>query len=58
MEKFKGFDYEIEDEKIVEYKNLPDELKLKWLDEILKFTIMCDTKETKEIREKLRKGEI
>ncbi len=56
--KLKGFDYEIDEKKIEEYKNLPDEMKLKWLDEIFKFTVMCETEETKKIREKFRKGEI
>ena len=54
----KGFYYEVGEKKIEEYKNLPDEMKLKWLDEIFKFTVMCETEETREIREKLRKGEI
>ncbi len=54
----KGFYYEVDEKKIEEYKNLPDEMKLKWLDEIFKFTVMCETEETKKIREKLRKGEI
>ena len=58
MERFKGFYYHIDDEKIKEYKNLPDEMKLIWLDEIFKFTVMCDTEKTKKIREKFRKGEI
>ncbi len=58
MKELKGFYYHIDDNKIQEYKKLPDEMKLKWLDEIFKFTVMCETEKTKKIREKFRKGEI
>ena len=46
-----------EDEKIEEYRKLPDELKLKWLDEALKFITACETKKAKKIREKIKHGD-
>ena len=47
-----------EDEKIKEYRKLPDELKLKlkWLDEVFKFMVLCETEKTKKIREKIKHG--
>lgn len=54
----KGFFYTFEEEKILEYMKLSTEDKLKWLQEINEFTNMVLTDEEKELREKLRKGEI
>ncbi|MFH1050507.1 MAG: hypothetical protein V1779_06200 [bacterium] len=54
----KGFKYYIEDEKIREYMKLSTEEKLKWLDEIQRFSELAMTEKEKEIREKFRKGEI
>ncbi len=54
----KGFSYTLEAEKIVEYMKLSTEEKLQWLEEINEFTrIIFDDRE-KEIREKLRAGEL
>ncbi|MHA1298487.1 MAG: hypothetical protein ACTSO9_03490 [Candidatus Helarchaeota archaeon] len=54
----KGFYYTFEDSKIKEYMKLSTEEKLKWLEEINKFTQMVLTEKEKEFRNKLRAGEI
>jgi len=54
----KGFSYTIEDEKLIEYMKLSTEDKLNWLEEINEFMNMVLNDKEKEIREKLRKGEI
>ncbi len=54
----KGFIYTLEDEKIIEYKKLSTEDKLKWLEEINEFTNMVLNAREKELREKLRACEI
>ena len=54
----KGFKYHIEDDKIREYMKLSAEQKLKWLEEIQKFSELAMTDEAKKIREKFRKCEI
>ncbi|PKP59924.1 MAG: hypothetical protein CVT89_00670 [Candidatus Altiarchaeales archaeon HGW-Altiarchaeales-2] len=54
----KGFSYTIEDEKLIEYMKLSTEDKLNWLEEINEFMNMVLNDREKEIREKLRKGEI
>ena len=54
----KGFSYTLEEEKLLEYLKLSTEDKLKWLEEINEFNrIVMDDRE-KELREKLRAGEI
>ena len=54
----KGFQYTLEDEKIIEYLKLSTEDKLQWLEEINEFNrIVLDERE-KEIRRKLRAAEI
>lgn len=53
-----GYSYSIEDEKIREYMKLSTENKLRWLEEINEFTYLALSDREKEIREKLRKGEI
>jgi hypothetical protein len=54
----KGFIYTVGDEKIIEYMKLSTEDKLKWLEEINKFTNMVLSDREKELREKLRACEI
>ena len=54
----KGFFYILEDEKILEYLKLSTEDKLKWLEEINEFTRLALSDREKEIREKLRTGQI
>jgi hypothetical protein len=54
----KGYSYTIEDEKIREYMKLSTADKLRWLSEINEFTNKVLTRKQKEIREKLRRGEI
>jgi hypothetical protein len=54
----KGFIYTLEDEKIIGYMQLSTEEKLKWLEEINEFTNMVLSDREKELREKLRAGEI
>lgn len=54
----KGYSYNIDEEKIREYMKLPDEEKLKWLEEALVFTEMFSDEESKRVREAFRKGEI
>ena len=54
--KDKGFTYYVTDEEIKKYMKLPPELKLKWLEEANEFTWKYG--KNKEIREKLRRGEI
>ncbi len=54
----KGFQYTLEEEKIIEYLKLSTEEKLRWLEEINEFNrIILDERE-KEIRTKLRAAEI
>lgn len=54
----KGFSYEIEDEKIMEYMKLSTEDKLKWLEEIFMFLQIVLNDKEKEFREKLRTCQI
>jgi len=54
----KGFEYTLEDEKIIEYMKLSTEDKLKWLDEINEFNRIVLSNHEKELRDKLRKCEI
>ncbi len=54
----KGFSYTLEEEKILEYLKLSTEDKLKWLEEINAFNRMVMDDRDKEIRDKLRAGEI
>ncbi|OQX21061.1 MAG: hypothetical protein BWK75_03980 [Candidatus Altiarchaeales archaeon A3] len=54
----KGIHYTVEDEKLIEYMKLSTEDKLNWLEEINEFTNMVLNDREKDMREKLRKGEI
>ncbi len=54
----KGFSYVLEEEKIIEYMKLSTEDKLTWLEEINEFSNMVLNDKEKEIRAKLRTGEI
>ena len=53
-----GYDYTIDEEKIKKYRNLTTKQKLEWLDEINKLTNLVLTPKQKEIRNKLRSGDI
>jgi hypothetical protein len=53
----KGFQYSLEDEKIIEYLKLSTEDKLRWLEEINAFTQLVLDEQAKEIRARLRAGE-
>lgn len=55
---FKGYKYYFDEEKIREYMKVPVLEKFRWLDEAQQFCEMFMTQKAKEIREKLRKGEI
>lgn len=46
----KGFSYTLEKEKILEYQKLSTEDKLKWLEEINKFTNLFLSEKDKKIR--------
>ena len=54
----RGFYYTLEDEKIIEYMNLSTEEKLQWLEEINEFTNLVLNDKEKELRARLRAGEI
>lgn len=54
----KGFYYYLEDEKIEEYSKLSVEQKLQWLEEVNEFTNLFLTQEEKELRTKLKTGQI
>jgi hypothetical protein len=54
----KGFSYDLEDEKILEYMKLSTEDKLRWLEEINEFTQAALSGREKRFRELLRAGEI
>lgn len=54
----KGFSYVLEEEKIIEYLKLSTEDKLHWLEEINEFNRIILDDRKKEIRKKLRAGEI
>lgn len=53
-----GFSYTVDAKKILEYMKLPVEEKLNWLEEINEFTFLFLGEKKREIREKLRRGEI
>jgi hypothetical protein len=53
----KGFQYSIEDEKIIEYLKLSTEDKLRWLEEINAFTQLVMDEKAKEFRARLRAAE-
>jgi hypothetical protein len=54
----KGFCYDIEDEKILEYMKLSDEEKLDWLEEITEFTNSLLNDKEKEFQTALRENKI
>ncbi len=54
----KGYHYDIEFEKILNYMKLSTEEKLKWLEDINQLTFLVLTEKEKEFREKLRKAQI
>ncbi|MFH0924388.1 MAG: hypothetical protein V1872_01935 [bacterium] len=54
----KGFSYVLEEEKIIDYLKLSIEDRLNWLEEINEFTMMVLNDKEKEIRKKIRAGEI
>lgn len=58
MEQAKGFSYVYSKEKYDEYKKLPTWQKLEWLEKMNRFLYSFMPKKSKEICEKLRKGEI
>ena len=49
-----GFRYHLEDDKIMAYRKLTTEDKLKWLDDVHSFTMLFQTKEAAALREKLK----
>lgn len=53
----KGFQYYLEDEKIIQYLKLSTEDKLRWLEEINDFTRAVLNEKEKAFREKMRAGE-
>jgi hypothetical protein len=53
-EKHKGFRYRVEREKIAEYKRLPAEKKLEWLEEIFLFSEAALSPQAKRVREHFR----
>ena len=54
----KGFEYTLEEEKIIGYLKLSTEEKLRWLEEINEFNRMILDEREKEIRRRLRAAEI
>lgn len=54
----KGYQYDLENEKILAYMKLSTENKLKWLDEINHLTNLVLSEKEKEFRNKLRASEI
>jgi hypothetical protein len=54
----KGFEYNLEDEKIIEYMKLSTADKLRWLEEINEFNRIALSEREKEIMAKLRAAEI
>ena len=54
----KGFEYTLEDEKIIEYMKLSTADKLKWLEEINEFNRIALNDQEKELMAKLRAAEI
>ena len=53
----KGFDYTLEEEKLIEYLRLSTEDKLRWLEEINELTRAVLNEKEKAFRDKLRAGE-
>jgi hypothetical protein len=52
-----GFGYWVSDEQLAAFGKLPPLDRLRWLDEARRFTLLADTAETRERRERLRRGE-
>jgi len=52
-----GYSYYVSDEQLDAYGRLSILERLKWLDEIRRFTLMARTAETAERQERLRRGE-
>lgn len=58
MKKYKGYRYEISEEKIRHWLSLTPEQRLEWLEEINMFIQKYASDEAKRIMRKFRKGEI
>jgi len=58
MEQRKGFRYTYTKEKFEAYKKVPVGQKLEWLEKMNRFLYYFMPTKSKELREKLRKGEI
>jgi hypothetical protein len=52
-----GFRYWVSDERLRAFGRLSILDRLKWLDEARRFTLLMETPETRERRERLRRGE-
>ena len=52
-----GFRYWVSDEQLRAYGRMSDVARLKWLDEARRFTLLTETPQTRERRERLRRGE-
>ncbi len=53
-----GFSFHVTDEQIAEYRKLPLEERLRWLEEAQEFIYKALSKEKWEIMQKFRRGEI
>ena len=52
-----GFEYWVSDEQLEAFGHLSALERLQWLDEARRFTLLTETEETRERRERLRRGE-
>lgn len=52
-----GFGYWVSDEQLAAFAKLSPLERLRWLDEARRFTLLAETPETRERRERLRRGE-
>jgi hypothetical protein len=51
-----GFGYWVSDEQLIAFAKLSPLERLRWLDEARRFTLLAETPETRERRERLRRG--
>jgi hypothetical protein len=54
----RGYGYDVTEEQILEWMQVPVEEKLRWVEEVTRLAWELRTDEAREIHEKLRRGEI
>ena len=52
-----GFGYWVSDDQLAAFRRLSPLDRLRWLDEARRFTLLAETPDTRERRDRLRRGE-